>query len=89
MVAVETDPNRWGVHGNGTVDPEDPTFGNTPKEVPGLNDVVRFDASGRTACAIRANHELWCWGLNDRGGVGDGTLEDRHVPVRVVWDLGE
>ena len=26
---------------------------------------------------------FYCWGANDHGQVGDGTLDERHSPVRV------
>ena len=35
-------------------------------------------------CAIgNAPGDLWCWGWNDVGQVGDGTTTDRHIPTQV------
>ncbi len=39
------------------------------------------------SCAVRAGGELWCWGWNSDGQLGDGTFDDRRQPVRVL-DLG-
>ena len=33
--------------------------------------------------AIRSNGQLWGWGRNDEGQLGDGTLVRRLAPVRV------
>ncbi len=39
-------------------------------------------------CGIRADSTLVCWGLNNRGQLGDGTEEDqRHVPTEIVSEL--
>jgi alpha-tubulin suppressor-like RCC1 family protein len=38
-------------------------------------------------CAIDASHRAWCWGRNMYGALGDGTNEDRSVPVRVAGGL--
>jgi alpha-tubulin suppressor-like RCC1 family protein len=44
--------------------------------------VARLAAGSRHTCAIRGG-ELWCWGINDRGQLGQGDLEPRSLPVRV------
>lgn len=38
-------------------------------------------------CAIKNDGTLWCWGSNDVGQIGDGTVgTDRNVPTRVgTW----
>jgi alpha-tubulin suppressor-like RCC1 family protein len=39
---------------------------------------------GDTTCAIRGAGELWCWGSNGWGTVGDGTNTIRRlIPVRI------
>jgi len=38
---------------------------------------------GGHACAITADGALWCWGANEHGQLGDGTRDDRALPVRV------
>jgi hypothetical protein len=44
-------------------------------------DVVEFAvATGRT-CVRRSTGELACWGINDRGQIGDGTREGAMTPV--------
>lgn len=52
------------------------------------------DPSGTTVnwghtCGVRTSGDLWCWGGNINGEVGDGTLTDRSQPVQIqpagVW----
>ena len=33
---------------------------------------------------INENGELWAWGRNDVGQIGDGTRIDRHSPVHIM-----
>jgi alpha-tubulin suppressor-like RCC1 family protein len=40
-------------------------------------------AAGMHSLALSADGELFAWGYNVSGGVGDGTTVDRAVPVRV------
>ncbi len=35
------------------------------------------------SCAVRCDGAVWCWGNNDWGQLGDGTLEERRAPVAV------
>lgn len=36
------------------------------------------------SCAVGAGGTLWCWGLNDRGQLGEGTINDRALPTEVT-----
>ncbi len=52
---------------------------------------VALPTGGITTAAIGANHvcavatnQTYCWGLNDRGQIGDDTLDTRQAPVSVV-----
>jgi alpha-tubulin suppressor-like RCC1 family protein len=38
-------------------------------------------------CALRTNGEIWCWGDNDAGEVGDGTTARVVQPAHVNADL--
>jgi alpha-tubulin suppressor-like RCC1 family protein len=47
--------------------------------------LVLEDRGGGHTCAIAGpDAEVWCWGANDRGQLGDGTTEDRPLPRRVI-----
>ncbi len=39
--------------------------------------------NGYNTCAIDENDTLWCWGKGYDGDLGDGTLNDSDVPVKV------
>lgn len=39
------------------------------------------------SCAVTIADRAYCWGDNGHGQLGDGTSEDRHVPVPVAGDL--
>ncbi|GEM_PF-6609847 len=55
----------------------------TPQQVYGLNqDVTDLALGGAHACAIQ-NGDIYCWGDNEFGQVGDGTNTDRNAPVLV------
>ena len=34
-------------------------------------------------CGKRQNSTVWCWGYNKYGQLGDGTTENKHVPVQI------
>ncbi|MGB3887016.1 protein kinase domain-containing protein [Gordonia sp. (in: high G+C Gram-positive bacteria)] len=64
---------------------------NTPVKVPGLTNVTavsignyrsKNDGYPTTACAI-ADGDVYCWGANRYGQVGDGSTEGRQAPVKV------
>lgn len=48
---------------------------------------VTFSAGLEHNCAINATHELYCWGKNEYGQLGDGTVQDRNTAGAVPTPL--
>lgn len=55
----------------------------SPIAVPGLTDVVQITAGSEHNCALRSGGEVWCWGSNGAGQVGDGTRTHRFEPTHL------
>lgn len=49
------------------------------------SNVSILDAGNRSACLIKTNGTLWCWGDNSEGQLGQGGAADLHsaVPLQV------
>ncbi len=45
---------------------------------------VSFSLVGGNAAAITENGDLYCWGDNTHGQVGNGTMADQNSPVKVL-----
>lgn len=45
-------------------------------------------AGGRHSCVLDTSGAAWCWGANDQGQLGDGSLDDHTSPAAVAGDLG-
>ncbi|MBS1961844.1 MAG: choice-of-anchor D domain-containing protein, partial [Bdellovibrionales bacterium] len=79
--------NGYGQLGDGTT--VDKTWGSPDST--GHNSEVTAIASSATdlthnsganhICAVKSG-EVWCWGLNDQGQLGDGTTTNRSTAVR-------
>lgn len=55
-----------------------------PAAVVDLENVVEISMGFGHACAMTSASELWCWGFNASGQVGDGSVVDRPTPTRVT-----
>jgi hypothetical protein len=63
--------------------------------VSSLRDIVQLAAGGESSaanghacgvvCALDREGAVRCWGCNEHGVVGDGTVTDRNVPVAMSW----
>lgn len=75
----------WGAATSGNLGNGTPLQNSaSPVAVGGLlvdAEVTDISAGGAT-CAIAAGRG-YCWGSNAKGGIGDGTLEDKHLPAAV------
>lgn len=58
-----------------------------PSQVAGLQDVRQISVGGRVVCVLRASGEVWCWGDNVLGDLGDGTTTSRAYPAPVLWPV--
>jgi alpha-tubulin suppressor-like RCC1 family protein len=56
----------------------------TPAPITGQPTFAAITVGANHACGLTANGELYCWGGNDLGQIGDGSTTDRHAPVRVA-----
>lgn len=79
--------NTYGQLGDGTND-DSPTpvqvralsgSGSVP-----LTNAIQIDAGENYACALRADHTIWCWGRNFDGQLGSGDNSDRNIARRVL-----
>lgn len=48
------------------------------------DDLLAVEAGGSHTCALTSNDfDLYCWGANDQGQLGDGTTTDRLKPTLI------
>jgi len=74
----------WGQNENGQLGDGTQQDSLVPKQVAGLSkDVDQVVAGGSHTCAMKQDGSLVCWGRNNFGQVGDGSVEDALTPTQV------
>lgn len=66
----------WGDNSEaGQLGLDDGTSGvGSPTEVPNLPTATKLWAGGDDTCALTVDNEIWCWGGNDYGQLGNGGV---------------
>ncbi|HEX4332105.1 MAG TPA: FG-GAP-like repeat-containing protein [Usitatibacter sp.] len=77
----------WGNDGLGQLGNNDAShvLQDSPVDVSGLTSgVIDLSVGISHACALTSAGGVKCWGLNDRGQLGDGSTTNRDAPVDVT-----
>ena len=76
----------WGENNVGQLGDGTTTGRLTPVAVSAVTPLVKLGSrlGGGHTCALTAAQAVYCWGLNERGQLGDGTNAHRSFPTAVV-----
>jgi len=80
----------WGYNSDGSLG--DGTFENRYTPVKIMDSVFSFHrgsnlSAGAAPMVLRINGDLYTWGINSRGKIGDGTTTDRHSPTMIMSNI--
>ncbi len=80
----------WGGNSSGELGDGTSSDRLVPTPVDGLSGVgdLREIASGAHHSCVLTGGEIWCWGANGSGQLGDGSLTSRLLPVKVQGIVG-
>ncbi len=76
----------WGENTSGEAgsDPNSYSTLLSPRQVSGIANVAQVSVGEGSACALRSDGNVYCWGNNYNGALGDGTTTNSFVPVHVI-----
>jgi alpha-tubulin suppressor-like RCC1 family protein len=84
----------WGLNNNGQLGDGTTTDKNTATSVTTTSQGVASSntwftqvvAGASHTCALRNDGAAYCWGLNDKGQLGNGNTTAKNIPIRVKAD---
>jgi hypothetical protein len=76
--------NQTGACGNGRTITGAPFGETTPVTVLLPSRAVQIASGGNHNCAILENGDVYCWGQNFTGQLGNGTMTSASTPVQVI-----
>lgn len=83
-LTADGDVYGWGRNDDGTLGVgKSDTAVEKPVKIAGLSNVTDVSAGGGHSLAVTAVGDVYAWGENGNGQLGDGTRESRDEPVRV------
>ena len=77
----------WGFNGNGQLGDGTTTERHIPTQTSSLGEgrtAVTISAGDSHTCTLLDDGSVSCWGWNSFCQLGDGTTEDRHMPISSV-----
>jgi len=78
----------WGNNQSGQIAPPEAGMEiTTPRPIITEERFVDIAAGWHHTCGLTADGEVWCWGNNFSGQLGNGTMDDSVVPVQVATSL--
>jgi alpha-tubulin suppressor-like RCC1 family protein len=87
--AIQSDGTGWAWGANETgqfglgVSTRKPHTRTTPSRVPQLAELQAIALGGGHTLGAKEDGSVWAWGANSYGQLGDGTMTDRFVPIKV------
>jgi len=77
----------WGLNDKGQLGNNTTTDSSSPVQVLGvggtgvLSGIVTIGTGSSHACAAHEIHTVYCWGLNNKGQLGNDSTTDSPTPV--------
>lgn len=83
-VSTSAVPYCWGSNYEGQIgDSSGVGYDGAPAKVNGGLHATRIVAGEEHSCALLTNDQLWCWGYDERGQLGDGNATSPLQPSRI------
>jgi len=75
----------WGINDQGQsgADPDVAPEEDTPHAITGFTAALQVSAGGNHTCMVLKTGQIYCWGANDAGQLGDQTTDGRYSPRQV------
>jgi alpha-tubulin suppressor-like RCC1 family protein len=89
-IALNSNGNlwSWGINSQGSLgfDPLTTRQLLLPTQITSLNNVKAVTSSYNHSGAIKTDGSLYTWGKNDYGNLGNGSITNNHIGIRVGTD---